>query len=229
MAKIAIIPARGGSKRIPKKNTRSFHGSPIIKYSIDAALAAGCFDEVMVSTDDVAIATIAIECGAAIPFLRSERNSGDKATTADVVLEVLGEYSKLGKEFEYLCCIYPAAPLIDADKIKSGFDHMIKANADSLLPIVKFSYPVQRALKVESDRVRMSDPAYHKARSQDLPPRYHDAGQFYWCKTKIFMEEQRLIGSNAAFIELSEMDSQDIDNESDWRLAGMKYALKRGS
>ncbi len=228
MSNIAIIPARGGSKRIPKKNIRLFSGFPVIKYSIEAALLSDCFEEVMVSTDSEEVARIAEQYGANVPFFRSEKNSGDDATTADVVFEVMEKYSGLGREFENFCCIYPAAPLIDAEKIKAGFNAMVKNNADSLVPVVKFSYPVQRALKVESDRVCMAEPAYYKTRSQDLPPRYHDAGQFYWCKTRIFMKEQRLISSNASFLELPEMEAQDIDNESDWRLAEMKYALKKG-
>ena len=225
MSKLAIIPARGGSKRIPRKNIRPFLGHPIIKYSIDAALNAGLFDEVMVSTDDEEIARIAEACGAQIPFLRSAATSDDHATTADVLLEVLSRYSAANLRFEYFCCIYPTAPLISADRLAEGFRLLDAHQADSVIPVVRFSYPVQRALKIDDGRLMMATPQHTNTRSQDLPFRYHDAGQFYWARTERFLSQQTLFTGNARPLIISELEVQDIDSEADWKIAEMKYQI----
>ena len=148
MSSIAIIPARGGSKRIPRKNIRDFFGKPIIAYSIEAALASGIFDEVMVSTDDEEIAKVAQEYGAKVPFFRSEENSGDMAMTVPVLIEVLQEYEKIGRVYNYLCCIYPCAPFVTAGRLKEGMELLRSSGADSVLPVVRFSYPPQRCLVI---------------------------------------------------------------------------------
>ena len=147
---IAIITARGGSKRIPRKNIKDFCGQPIIKYSIDAAKKSGCFDEIMVSTDDQEIVAIVKKFGANVPFLRSQKTSSDFASTEEVIEEVVLEYQKIGQNFDYLCCIYPTAPFISSKKIKEAYELILKTGVDSVLPIVKFSYPIQRALKIEN-------------------------------------------------------------------------------
>jgi len=225
MKVIAIIPARGGSKRIPKKNIRDFLGKPIISYSIMAALNSKLFDEVMVSTDNNEIAEISKKLGATVPFLRSEKTSDDYATTADVLLEVLGEYQKLGKDFNYLCSLYPTAPFITAEKLKQSFDWMREKKADSLIPVVKFSYPIQRALKIENNNLKYIYPENINKRSQDLELTYHDTGQFYWIKTEVLINQRSLMTGNTIGYEISELEIQDIDNESDWKIAEIKYQI----
>ncbi len=222
---LAIITARGGSKRIPGKNIKLFLGHPIIKYSIDAALRAGCFEEVMVSTDDSEIAEIAEKLGAKVPFLRSEAASNDFATTADVIEEVLLEYKLRGKEFEHCCCIYPTAPFISQERIREGFDMLRNADADSVIPVVSFSYPIQRAFKIENGYLTMIWPENLNTRSQDLIPAYHDAGQFYWLNVKSFLKEKKLYTADTIPLIISELEVQDIDNEEDWKIAELKYNI----
>lgn len=171
---IAMITARGGSKRIPRKNVKEFLGKPILLYSIEAALEAGIFDEVMVSTDDEEIASLAKNAGANVPFMRSEDTSNDYATTTDVVYEVLKEYEKLGEEFEYCCCIYPTAPFVTADCLKEAMDMLIEKNADSLVPVVRFDFPPQRGVIIKDGRMEFKWPENKFTRSQDLEPFYHD-------------------------------------------------------
>lgn len=225
--KLAIITARGGSKRIPRKNIRNFCGKPIIAYSIEAALKSGCFDEVMVSTDDEEIAQIALKYGAVVPFKRSEKASDDFATTADVILEVLNQYQPCGKYFEYACCIYPTAPLILPENLQSAFNQMTHHKVDTVFPIVRFSFPIQRALRLDDGSVGFIQPEYALTRSQDLEPAYHDAGQFYWLNVKAFIQNKLLISKKSGAIVLSEWQVQDIDNMDDWIIAEMKYNLMK--
>ena len=187
MSKLAIITARGGSKRIPRKNIKSFCGQPIIAYSIKAALDSGLFDEVMVSTDDDEIAEVAKNFGAAVPFMRSAKTSDDYATTADVLSEVLDEYSKRGRTFDWFCCIYPTAPFVTADKLRVAFDKLQGSDADMLLPVVQFSYPPQRSLVVSDGFLVYKWSNFIRSRSQDLEPFYHDVGQFYFYRTASFV------------------------------------------
>jgi N-acylneuraminate cytidylyltransferase len=224
MKSIAIITARGGSKRIPRKNIKLFLGQPIIKYSIDAALKAGCFDEVMVSTDDKEIAEISISCGAKVPFFRSELSSDDHASTPVVIEEVISEYNKRGITLDYVCCIYPTAPFLKAEKLKEAMDTLEKTGVDSVFPVVQFSYPIQRALKIESNNeVKMIWPENLNKRSQDLMFTYHDCGQFYALNTKSFLDQKKLFCEKSSPIIMSELEVQDIDNEEDWRIAELKY------
>ena len=224
---LAIITARGGSKRIPRKNIKDFLGSPIIKYSIDAALGAGCFDEVMLSTDDDEIAEVAKNYGAVIPFKRSINASNDYATTAEVIMEVLESYKKLGVEFEYICCIYPTAPFITAVKLRKAYDMLVGSNATSVIPIVKFGFPILRSFKIEDGLVKMNWPEYISSRSQDLPEAFHDCGQFYFLKTDNFIQEKKLFTNNAIPFEMPESEVQDIDNQEDWKIAEIKYTFLR--
>jgi pseudaminic acid cytidylyltransferase len=226
MENIAIITARGGSKRIPRKNIKPFLGFPIIKYSIDAAINSGCFDEIMVSTDDNEIAEVSKKLGAKVPFLRSAATADDYSSSDDAVKEVLLEYKKRGVEFEYCCCIYPTAPFISSHKLIDSLKRLKKSNADSLVPVVRFSHPTQRALLVKEGRVQALSPGEFEKRSQDLIPTYHDAGQFYWMKIKPFLKEGVMLQNCVAF-ELSEAEAQDIDNESDWELAELKYRFQK--
>jgi pseudaminic acid cytidylyltransferase len=222
---LAIITARGGSKRIPRKNIKDFLGHPIIQYPIEAAVNANCFDEIMVSTDDKEIAETAEQFGAVIPFYRSEATSNDFATTSDVLEEVLHEYQNRGNRFRYCCCIYPTVPFITADRLKQGFDILRSTGADAAIPIVRFSYPIQRALKIEDGRLSMIWPENLNARSQDLMPACHDVGQFYWFNVESFMKQRKLFMAYSVPIEIPESEAQDIDNEEDWKIAEMKYKI----
>ena len=222
MANIAIITARGGSKRIPRKNIKDFCGKPIMAYSIEAAKESGLFDEVMVSTDDVEIAEIAQEYGAKVPFMRSAETADDYATTADVLREVLREYEKRGQLFEWMCCIYPTAPFVTAKKLCDAFTHLRKRGADALVPVVKFLYPPQRCVVIKNDLLQYKWPENIRARSQDLEPLYHDAGQFYFWKVEKFSEG---IIENTVPLVLTELEVQDIDNMEDWELAELKYRI----
>jgi len=224
MHNLAVIPARGGSKRIPGKNIRDFLGKPIIAYSIQVAIESNLFDEVMVSTDDPEIAEIALSYGAKVPFLRSSKNSDDHATLADVLMEVANEYTKAGKEFEALCCLLPTAPLILGKRIVEAYQKLIDENFDSVCPVVAYSYPILRSLEITDDgKLKMIWPEYERTRSQDLMPAYHDTGSFVWVKTPALLNEKTLWCKNGGAIILPETEVQDIDSEEDWKLAEFKY------
>ena len=220
---LAIIPARGGSKRIPKKNVRNFLGKPIIAYSIEAALDSKLFDEVMVSTDDAEIAEIAKSYGAAVPFFRSSKNSDDFATTSDVLIEVLEEYEKINRYFVNGCCIYATAPFVTAANLKTANEILIKERFDSVFPILRFSYPIQRALQMVDQKVTMINSQFLDTRSQDLPKAYHDSGQFYWFSVAAFKMKRRLFTDNSGSVVLSDYEAHDIDDLADWKIAELKY------
>lgn len=222
---IAIITARGGSKRIPRKNIRSFLGKPIIEYSIKAALESKNFSVVMVSTDDEEIAEVARKCGAEVPFLRSKKNSDDYSTTVDVLFEVLDQYKEIGQEFDYFCCIYPTAPFVTSEKLNMAIEILINNETDTVFPITKFGFPIQRALKIENGFTVLNQPQYLNSRSQDLEPMYHDCGQFYFMKTKPFYEKKKVLTNKTMSIVVPETEVQDIDNEEDWKIAELKYQL----
>ena len=223
MKKIAIITARGGSKRIPRKNIKSFLGKPIMAYSIEAAIKSGIFDEVMVSTDDEEIAQIAKEYGAKVPFFRSEKTSNDFATTNDVLLEVIDEYEKRGEKFDYGVCIYPTAPFVTSERIKDAATKFIESGADSLIPVVQFSYPPKRAMVIRDERLVFEYPEFMDSRSQDLEKEYHDVGQFYCFNVEAYKKNKKLMLGNILPYVIDEMEVQDIDNESDWKIAEIKY------
>lgn len=228
MSAIAIITARGGSKRIPRKNIKEFCGKPILAYSIEAALKSGLFDRVMVSTEDAEIAEIAEKYGAEVPFRRSEKTAGDFAATGDVLLEVLEEYRRRGERFDTICCIYPTAPFVTPERLKEAVSLLEESGADSVLPVVRFSFPPQRCVVVKDGCLQFKWPEYAQARSQDLEPYYHDAGQFYCLKEKSFLEQKALVMSKTVPLILPEMEIQDIDTEEDWELAQVKYRLRHG-
>ena len=228
MSSIAIITARGGSKRIPRKNIKEFLGKPIIAYSIEAALKSGVFDEVMVSTDDEEIAAIAKAAGAKVPFLRSAETANDFATTAEVLTEVLEEYQKQGKEFEYMCCVYPTAPFVTADKLKKAMELIGDNETDSVMPVVAFSFPPLRGMHIREGKLDYAYPEYALKRSQDLETMYHDCGQFYCMSVKRFLETGKLVMENTKAIIVPEREVQDIDTPEDWVIAEMKYRLMNG-
>lgn len=224
---IAIITARGGSKRIHRKNIRDFCGKPIITYSIEAALQSGLFDEVMVSTDDEEIAATAKNAGAQVPFMRSDVSAGDYASTDDVLMEVLLAYKERGREFDSFCCLYPTAPFVTAQKLQTAMKMLEKA--DSVMPVAAFSFPPQRCMVLnEEGQLRMKWPEYATTRSQDLEPYYHDCGQFYCCRTAPFMEYKTTDMPRMAPIIMSELEVQDIDNLDDWEIAELKYRKMMG-
>jgi pseudaminic acid cytidylyltransferase len=230
MNTLAIILARGGSKRIPRKNIRPFHGVPIIAYPLAAAREAGCFDEIMVSTEDAEIAGIAREHGAALPFLRSQANSGDHAGSDDAIAEVILRYRELGREFDQVCAIYPTAALTTPEHLLVGQARLV---ADDTLtcvhPVLRFSFPIQRALVMRNGRAPLLQPEHYHTRSQDLEPTYHDAGQWYWLRTEPFLRSRELIGANCGVVELSTMEAQDIDTEDDWDLAELKHLCRHAT
>ena len=232
---ICIITARGGSKRIPRKNIKNFCGMPIIAYSICAALESGIFNEVMVSTDDQEIAEVARKYGARVPFLRSVKNSDDYATTADVLAEVLTEYKNQGRSFYTMCCIYPTAPFVNAEKLRSAYKIFTDSHAEMLETVVAYSYPPQRSFVLHNGFLVYQWPEYVSARSQDLVPWYHDAGQFYFYNVNIFQKAIESDSSQGGYtlrtvpFVLDDIEVQDIDNPSDWELAEAKFRLSQNN
>ena len=220
MSTLCIITARGGSKRIPRKNIKEFLGKPIIAYSIEAAINSGVFDEIMVSTDDQEIAEVSKQYGASVPFFRSAATSNDFATTADVLNEVLDKYEQMGQSFDFFSCIYPTAPFVTAEKLKAAFIKLQESDADALTPVIQFSYPPQRAFVIKDGGLVYQYPEYKRARSQDLEPIYHDCGQFYFYRTAPFKSG---VSAKVLAMIMPEEETQDIDNFSDWDIAEIKY------
>ena len=222
---LVVIPARGGSKRMPRKNIRLFLGAPIISYSIKAALNAHCFDEVMVSTDDQEIAEVAQHAGAQVPFFRSEQCSNDYSGIANVLEEVVLAYQKQGKFFDVICCILATAPFIKPERLKVAYELMQQSAVDAVVPVVNFGYPIQRSVKINNNYLEMFWPENYNVRSQDLEPAYHDVGQFYFIKTDVLLREKKLYVQRAVPLILPELEVQDIDNEQDWQVAELKYKI----
>ena len=223
---ICIIPARGGSKRIPRKNVKNFLGKPIIAYSISQALNSGLFEEVMVSTDDNEIANIAIELGATVPFLRSLKNSNDFATTADVILEVISKYSEQGLIFDHICCCYPTAPFISISRLIEGFELLKLDQVDTVFPITSFDYTIWRSFKENADGyLSFNWSEFENTRSQDLPTAFHDAGQCYWGTQHAWLHSKPIFSLNAAPLLLPRHRVQDIDTPQDWLQAEQLFAI----
>lgn len=222
MKNLCIIPARGGSKRIPRKNVKPFLGKPMLAYSIEAAKQSGLFDEIMVSTDDEEIASVARQYGANVPFMRSAETASDFATTADVLKEVIAKYQERGCEFDNFCCFYATAPMVQSKGIVSAYERLCKSSFTCVYPVVQFSYPIWRCLDLAEDGTMTRHwPEYENSRSQDLPKEYHDTGTFYWYKTKEWLAGNVKVGG----IEVDETTIQDIDTETDWKMAEMKFKL----
>ena len=206
MGNICIIPARGGSKRIPRKNIKPFLGKPIITYSIEAALQSGLFDEVMVSTDDEEIAEIAKQYGAKVPFLRTAKNADDFATTFDVIEEVVLLYKEaLNTQFDNVCCLYSCAPFVRGETLKLAYQELENKQFDTVFPVIAFNFPIQRALSKKEGKITMIDEKNLTVRSQDLEETYHDAGQFYWCKTDKLLKGKKLLTDNTGGVQISEL------------------------
>ena len=222
MQNLAIIPARGGSKRIPRKNIKSFLGKPIIAYSIEAAINSGLFDEIIVSTDDEEIASVAKEYGATVPFFRSNKTADDFAGLEDVILEVLNFYKNRAINFDNFCCILATSPFITIDRLKQCLSKLDQGFS-SVFPVLRYSYPIQRSLKDIEGKMKLVYPEYLNSRSQDLEPRFHDSGQFYWMNVDKFYENKEFFSENTGYVQLKEMEVQDIDTIEDWEIAEFKY------
>lgn len=226
MKALAIIPARGGSKRLPDKNIRDFAGKPMLAWSVEAALESGLFETVMVSTDSEAVAAVARDAGASVPFLRSAETAGDHAILLDVMAEVVGRYEADGQRFERLCCILPTAPLLRAETLTHAAGVMDQGGFDTVFPVVAFGYPIQRALRRDAEGLTaMRQPEHYASRSQDLEPAFHDAGQFYWMTRQACLTKQPMFAGRAGSFVIDEMEAQDIDTLTDWRLAELKKQL----
>jgi len=224
MQSLAIITARGGSKRIPHKNIRDFCGKPIIAYSIEAALESGLFDEVMVSTDSESIARVAQEYGATVPFMRSAATSDDFATTADVLREVLDRYEAEGKRPEWFCCLYPTAPFVTADELVGARKQMVESDAPAAVAVTEFDFPPLRGFSVSDDgKISYAFPEYASARSQDLPKMAHDCGRFYLCGTDAFLAAGTVVPDDSTGYMIDPVRVQDIDTPSDWEQAEFKW------
>lgn len=218
MLRIALIPARGGSKRIPRKNIRLFDGLPIIQYSIDAALKSSAIDKVVVSTDDEEIADVARKHGAEVPFMRPKNISDDFATTMDVLQHALS-WSEKHYDVEAICCLYPTAPFVKPVDLEKSYEIFSSKKASFVFSATEFPFPIQRAFKIKDGLIELFQPEFAVSRSQDLVPAYHDAGQFYWCQSDAIRNSEHVFGQNSAAFLLDRSRVQDIDTPEDWYFA----------
>jgi len=224
--KVAIIPARGGSKRIPRKNIKAFHGKPMIAYSIEAAIASGCFDKVIVSTDDTEIAAVAEAHGAHVPFLRPADISDDYATTMDVMAHAIHWCQNEGWDIDAVCCLYATAPFVLPKDLQQGYALLQGEGVQFAFSATSFPFPIQRAIKLDSDgSVSMFVPENEQVRSQDLEEAYHDAGQFYWGKTRAFLEKYSIFSPHSKAVLLPRNRVQDIDTQEDWEFAESLFSV----
>ena len=219
---LAIIPARGGSKRIPKKNIKDFSGKPIIAYSIEAAIKSDIFDEVMVSTDDTDIENISKEYGASVPFKRTAKTADDFSNLADVVNEVIDEYKKRDIIFTKVCLIMATAPFIDAKNLIKANNILTTEDADSVYPLVEFNYPILKSLKIDGQYIKRAFPEHALSRSQDMETFYHDAAQFYFLKLASYNGKSFILDKTLPLI-ISYKNTHDIDTVEDWEIAEYKY------
>jgi pseudaminic acid cytidylyltransferase len=217
---VAVIPARGGSRRIPRKNILEFCGKPIIAWSITAALESGCFAHVIVSTDDPEVARIAVDWGADVPFVRPKELADDLTGTLPVIRHAISQIIPRYGPPESVCCVYPTAPFIRPDDLRHGLDVLTETQADFAFSVTSFAYPIQRALRITREgRVAMFFPENAEVRSQDLEIAYHDAGQFYWGRTNAFMGSSPIFSERSVPVILPRSRVQDIDTPEDWDTA----------
>ena len=221
---IAVIPARGGSKRIPRKNIKLFSGKPIIAWSIEAAIKAKIFDKIIVSTDDDEIANIAIKYGASVPFLRPEKLSDDFTGTNSVVKHAINFLNGNEKKVDYACCIYATAPFLDSSYILQGYNAIIENKIKFAFSVTTFPFPVQRAIRINDEsKIEPIWPEFIQDRSQDLEEAFHDAGQFYWGTADAFLKEENMYVNNSYPIKLPRFLTQDIDTYEDWLQAELIF------
>lgn len=222
--KVAIIPARGGSKRIPRKNIKEFCGKPMIAWSIEASLKSGCFSRVVVSTDDHEIAVVAQQYGAEVPFTRPVSLSDDHTGTIPVIRHAVEWLIQQGQHPEQVCCIYATAPFLSPEDIQRGFEILIETSSDYAFSVTSYPFPIQRAIRITPQgRVEMFNPDQFNTRSQDLEEAYHDAGQFYWGLTSAWLAEKRIFSTDASTVLLPRHQVQDIDTMEDWCRAELMF------
>ena len=227
---ICVIPARGGSKRIPRKNIKNFFGQPMIAYSIKAALKSECFDQVIVSTDDAEIAEVAKSFGASVPFVRPDELANDYAGTVPVIKHAIVWFDGQGQSPSEVCCLYATAPFVQADAIRKAYKQMKQEQAEYCFTATSFAFPIQRAIKVTAEnRIEMFYPEHLETRSQDLEESYHDAGQFYWGKAEAFKQKKPLFSKNSTPYILPRQLVQDIDTPEDWKRAELMYQVLKKS
>ena len=225
---IAIIPARGGSKRIPRKNIKIFHGKPLIAYSIETAIESNLFGKVIVSTDDEEIASVAKAYGAEVPFIRPKELSDDYTGTIDVVHHALEYLDKTGEVYEYVCTIYATAPLLQKEYLIQGYERLVQSDAVNAFSVTSMPFPIQRTFKIDRNgRCEMFFPQYYRSRSQDLEEAYQDAGQFYWSnRVREKMTPNKVVFSDISIpIVLPRHLVQDIDTLEDWKRAEIMYQV----
>jgi pseudaminic acid cytidylyltransferase len=224
--KLAIIPARGGSKRIPRKNIKPFAGKPMIAWSIEAALVSGCFDRVIVSTDDEEIAEVARAHGAEVPFMRPPELSDDHTGTIPVVAHAVGWIGQHVGPLEFACCLYATAPFVQAQDLRQGLEVLQRSGAQYAFSVTSYAFPIQRAIRIRADeRVEMLNPEHFNTRSQDLEEVFHDAGQFYWGLSNAWLNHLKIFGHDSVPVRLPRERVQDIDNVEDWTVAELKFRL----
>ena len=218
--RLAVIPARGGSKRIPRKNIKPFCGKPMIAWSIEAALQSGCFDKIVVSTDDAEIAEVACQYGARVPFMRPAELSDDHTGTTAVIAHAIDWFAAQGQTPTQVCCLYATAPFVSADDLRRGLAVLTETGSDYAFSVTSYAFPIQRAIRVTPvGRVEMFNTEYFNTRSQDLEEAYHDAGQFYWGRAAAWLTGKVIFGSHAAVVQLPRYRVQDIDTAEDWQSA----------
>lgn len=229
--RLAVIPARGGSKRIPRKNIKLFAGLPIIAWSIKAAMESRCFDRIIVSTDDMEIAELAKAYGAEVPFLRPVELSDDQTATIPVIAHAVDWQSQHGPAASEVCCIYATAPFVQASDLQHGLQVLHRSGADYAISVTSYAFPIQRAIRITPEqRVEMFQPEYFSTRSQDLEEAWHDAGQFYWGNAQAWLAGKPLFSNDAAPVVLSRHRVQDIDTLEDWERAEWMFkALKQAT
>lgn len=224
--RIAMIPARGGSKRIARKNIKHFCGKPIIEFSIEAALDSKCFDAVIVSTDDAEIADVARHAGAEIPFIRPAKLSDDHATTMDVIRHTLEWYESAGSDLTEICCLYATAPFVTADDLIASYNILKEKECAYVFSATSYAFPIQRAFYLnDGNRVHMFEPEHLETRSQDLVEAYHDAGQFYWCRTDAIRKNLPIFAPHSSPMIIDRSRAQDIDTPEDWEFAQALYKI----
>lgn len=218
--KLAVIPARGGSKRIPRKNIKLFGGKPMIAWSIEAAIASECFDRIIVSTDDEEIAAIAKSLGAEVPFVRPASLADDHTGTVAVVAHATEWQNANGTVATEVCCIYATAPFLEPNDLKIGYETLKTSGADYAFSVTSYAFPIQRAITLTpNQRVKMFQPEHFNTRSQDLPEAWHDAGQFYWGRAQAWLTHQPIFSESASAVPISRYRVQDIDTPEDWERA----------
>lgn len=218
--RLAIIPARGGSKRIPRKNIKFFCGKPMIVWSIDAALQSGCFDHVIVSTDDAEIADVARQHGAEVPFMRPAQLSDDHTGTTAVVQHAVQWFQQQGMSIEHACCLYATAPFVTAGDLLRGLEILQGNDCDYAFSVTSYAFPIQRAIRLtDRGRIEMFNPEHFVTRSQDLEEAFHDAGQFYWGRAQAWLEGKVIFRADSVPVLLPRHRVQDIDTAEDWERA----------